>query len=371
MVVHMFLAALTCVTLSVPIPVDLTDQVMLQTTVDRAEGQYLGHPTTHLLPDGKTMLCCYPKGHGRGPLIMKRSADGGRTWSDRLQVPESWASSQETPHLYRMTDGDGVVRLVLFSGLYPIRTAISEDMGETWTELKAIGDYGGIVAVADVMPSGKPGGYRAFFHDDGRFLREAGRGTPGFEVYAIDTEDGGLTWSQPQVVIAHPSLHLCEPGLVQSPDGDTWAMLLRENSRKENSHISFSRDDGMTWSAPRPLPDALTGDRHQSIDLPDGRLFISFRDTHAESPWRGDWVAWIGTWSDLMKGDSGQYRLRLSENHHRWDCAYPALSMLPDGTVVAITYGHWIEGEPPFIRAVHLSSIHITSICPPVHEGQK
>ena len=311
------------------------------------------------------MLCIYPRGHGRGALVLKRSGDGGRTWSDRVEVPASWATSQETPHVYEMTDADGTNRLVLFSGLYPIRTSISDDGGETWTELAAIGDYGGIVAVADILPTGTPGGYTAFFHDDGRFLREGGRGTPGFEVYAIDTADGGLTWSQPRVVVVHPELHLCEPGLVHAPDGASWAMLLRENSRVKNSHICFSGDHGATWSPPRECVAALTGDRHQAAYLPDGRLLVSFRDVHPESPWQGDWVAWVGTWEDLVEGGEGQYRVRLGDNHHRWDCAYPAIEVLPDGTVVAITYGHWVKGEPPFIRAVHLSPAWFAAEAPP------
>lgn len=349
---HMLMLA---VALTPPQPIDLAHTESMHVTVDRESGQYLGHPTATLLPDGHTMLCMYPKGHGRGALIMKRSEDGGRTWSDRLETPESWATSRETPHVYPMVDPEGMRRLVLFSGLFPVRTSISEDDGATWTELEAIGDYGGIVAVADVMPGGAPGAYTAFFHDDGRFLRKGGRGTSGFEVYAIDTTDGGVTWSQPRVVASLPDVHLCEPGLVHSPDGTHWAMLLRENSRRKNSHICFSDDHGATWSTPVETDDALTGDRHQALYLDDGRIIVSFRDTHDESVWKGDWVAWIGTWQDLVNGGAGQYRIRLSDNHVRGDCAYPAIHKLPDGTVVVITYGHWVEGEQPFIRAVHLT----------------
>ena len=53
-------------------------------------GQYLGHPTTVLLEDGKTILCVYPKGHGRGAIVYKRSIDGGLTFARsplRSQVP--------------------------------------------------------------------------------------------------------------------------------------------------------------------------------------------------------------------------------------------------------------------------------------------
>ena len=56
---------------------DLDDQAARQTVVDRQPGQYLGHPTTCLLEDGKTILCVYPKGHGRGAIVYKRSSDGG------------------------------------------------------------------------------------------------------------------------------------------------------------------------------------------------------------------------------------------------------------------------------------------------------
>ena len=71
-------------------------------------------------------------------------------------------------------------------------------------------------------------------------------------------------------------------------------MLLRENNRKKNSHVIFSDDEGTTWAAPRELPASLTGDRHTGQYAPDGRLFISFRDTTLETETAGDWVAWVG-----------------------------------------------------------------------------
>jgi len=333
---------------------DIADETSRQTTIDKEAGQYLGHPTTVLLKDGKTILCVYPKGHGKGQLILKRSIDGGKTWSNRLPVPASWSTSKETPHMYQVTDVLGISRLILFSSLYPIRMSVSEDDGATWSELTPIGEYGGIVGMSDLIETGA-GAYTAFFHDDGRFIANSGKATGLFHVYAVDSVDGGLSWSDPRVVAHDPTVHLCEPGLITSPDGSRFAMLLRENSRTKNSHICFSDDKGQSWSLPVEMHAALIGDRHQGVYAPDGRLFITFRDTNSQSVTSGDWVAWVGTFDDLEYGREGEYRVRLSVNHHSWDCAYPGVELLQDGTIFTATYGHWDEGQPPYIRGVHLT----------------
>ncbi|RMH04208.1 MAG: exo-alpha-sialidase [Planctomycetota bacterium] len=336
--------------------VDLAGDESRQVVVDREPGQYLGHPTTVLLEDGRTILAVYPKGHGRGAIVLKRSEDGGRTWSERLPVPESWAGSREVPTIHRVVDAAGRRRLILFSGLDPIRQAVSEDDGATWSELAPIGDYGGIVACASLAEVG-PGEYLAWFHDDGRFIGDAHRPAEDgcrFHVFQIRSTDGGLSWGPPRPIAARPDVDLCEPGLVRSPDGQTLALLLRENRRVRNSFVIFSADGGRTWSEPRELPAALTGDRHTAVRCADGRYFISFRDTARESPTQGDWCAWVGTWEDIVQGREGQYRVRLADNRHAWDCAYPGVVRLPDDTIVAVTYGHWTEGEPPWILEVRL-----------------
>lgn len=340
---------------------DLDADTHRQTVVDREPGQYLGHPTTLLLEDGKTILCVYPKGHGKGAILYKRSTDGGQTWSERLPTPANWTTSLETPTLHRVVTADGRKRMLLFSGLYPIRQAVSEDDGNTWTELKPIGPWGGIVAMASVVPiPSSPGSYLALFHDDGRYFSKEPSPTKGvFTLYQTRSDDAGTTWSEPQAIYRSGDVHLCEPGAVFSPDGKQLAVLLRENRRLLNSHILFSDDEGATWSPPQPLPDSLTGDRHTAKYLPDGRLFISFRDVPRKgnpSPTQGDWIAWIGAYEDLVARRPGDYRIRLKRNTKGFDCAYPGVELLPDGTIVTTTYGHWIEGESPYILSVRLTA---------------
>jgi len=350
--------------------IDLSDETQRQVVVDREKGQYLGHPSTLLLEDGKTILCVYPKGHGAGAIVYKRSTDGGLTWSDRLPTPKSWAHSKEVPVLARVVDAAGKKRIIMFAALYPAKMAVSEDDGETWSELKQIGDWGGIVVVGDVMAlkTGK-GHYMAMFHDDGRYIRGGAGKSRGdvptgkrenpvrFTLYQINSTDGGLTWSDPKPIWNGTDVHLCEPGFVRSPDGKQIAVLLRENARRKNAHIIFSDDEGRTWSEPRQMPLALSGDRHQATYTKDGRLFISYRmnpPRGRKTPADRSWAAWVGTYDDLVHGREGQYLVQLKKNHKGADCAYPGVERLPDDTIVTTTYGHWTKGEQPYILSVRL-----------------
>ena len=362
--------------LAIPV-VDLSHDTTRQTIVDRESGQYLGHVSTVLLEDGKTIIAVYPKGHGRGAIVMKRSTDAGLTWSDRLPVPDSWATSKEVPTIHRVIDADGTKRLILWSGLYPARLAVSEDDGLSWSELTPAGEWGGIVVMGFVEPLAEPGHYLAMFHDDGRFFtsQNTQQKPVVFNLYQTISTDGGLTWSPPKSIWHGSDIHLCEPGLIRSPDGRELAVLLRENSGNKRSHIIFSTDEAKTWSDPVELPLALTGDRHTLKYAADGRIVCTFRDNtrpknagsfnrnanidelglDGASPTEGDWVAWVGTYDDLKHQRPGQYRLRLGDNRKGWDTTYPGLEVLPDGTIVATSYGTWTEGEQPYILSTRFT----------------
>lgn len=357
--------------------IDLAHDSARQAVVCREPNQYLGHVTTTSLANGTSILAAFPRGHGKGAIVLARSDDGGRTWSEPLPTPESFTTSKETPTIHRVRDASGAERLLLFSGLHPTRLATSDDDGRTWSELAPIGDWGGIVAMSSVVPLSAPGAYLALFHDDGRFIaatpQERSDRDPTFTLYAARSADGGLHWSAPASFHADDAIHLCEPGAILSPDRSTIALLLRENARRKRSHLMLSSDDGHTWSTPREVPTALTGDRHVAAYAPDGRLVITFRDRTLAgapkgslagfdaanfdalgvgSPTEGDWVAWVGTWEDLLAERPGQYRVRLGDNLNGWDCGYAGLEVLPDGTIVATTYGTWDAGTPPYIRCV-------------------
>lgn len=366
---------------SIPM-LDLTKADSLFTTVERRKG-YLGHPSTVLLRDGKTLLVAYPDGHGRGNLILRRSTDAGVTWKP---VEIAAQRVEETPILYRLDLPGGRERILLVT-CRPRQTVMewmwSDDGGDSWSARQSWnleGPNGIIVALASLwpVPGDKPQ-WRGVFHDF------------NFDNYTVDltldaADDGApacrfdnlrrIDYATPDGLASARRAGLCEAGLVVRPDSKRIALLFRPEKRLTNSMVAFSDDAGLTWTDPRELPGSLTGHRHESVNLPDGRTMVFMRDyspLHTENPSHGDWVAWVGNFDDLEKGNEGQYRIHLrrnygnSTNNNIGDCGYSGVELLPDGTVLAMTYGHWDlapgskhpnhpdgRGLPPYIMQVKL-----------------
>ena len=345
--------------------VDLAGQTHRQVIVDRVPGQYLGQPDTVLLADDTTVLVAYPLGHGGPNTVLKRSCDGGRTWSDRLPVPESFIGKHNSPTIHRVVDFKGTERLILFVSYPVMKQSVSEDEGRTWTplvpvfsdDLEGSPGYKGHAPPKSVIPI-SDGRLLAMYHDH---FRQGGRNL--VEPMRIISEDGGLTWSNPRQVGSHsryPNAHPCEPGLIRSPDRKRILCLLRENSRKYRSLWMTSDDEGETWSEMRPLPPGLTGDRHIARYTPDGRIVVTMRDMLKDSPTYGDFVMWVGVYDDIIRGRPGQCRVRLLDNQGRpGDTGYAGLELLPDGTFVSTTYCTLEKGEKPVVVSVRFKTDEI------------
>jgi sialidase-1 len=328
--------------------IDLSAEKQRQVIVESIPGQYLGHPTTVLLADGKTILCTYPLGHGGPAAVLKKSVDGGLTWSERLPVPENWATATNCPCLHRLTGPDGVERLLVVEGGRDLRQSVSLDNGKTWTPFAPNGLHGIVAPITIVPISG--GRHLAVYHQG-----HEGQDRSPLTICQAISKDGGLTWEDERQIAAVPFADPCEPAVIRSPDGKQLLCLMRENARRYNSLMMLSDDEGRTWSTPVELPASLTGDRHMPRYSRDGRLVIAFRDMAEGSPTRGDFVAWVGTYEDIVKGREGQYRLRLLNSPTKGDLGYPGLELLPDDTFVATTYAVLNPGEKQSVVSIRFS----------------
>jgi hypothetical protein len=326
--------------------VDLSGDTVRQVVIAQGTAEtYQGHPTTLLLPDGKTMFAVWTLGHGGGCGPMKRSDDGGKTWSELLPVPENWKTTRNCPALYRLTDPQGVTRLFVFAGQGPggtrqpdngtMQSSFSTDEGKTWSPMKSV-DLEGVMPFCTIMPV--DGGKKLIGLTNIRRPGET-KDKKSNIITQSESTDGGLTWSPWRILVDLGDLKPCEPEVVRSPDGKQLLCLIRENIRTEPAHFITSDDEGRTWSEVKALPPGLHGDRHKAVYTPDGRLVICFRDTGRTSPTRNHFVAWVGRYADIAQGRDGDaYKVKLLHSHKASDCGYPGVEILPDGTIVATTY---------------------------------
>ncbi|MEQ1851163.1 MAG: sialidase family protein [Chthoniobacteraceae bacterium] len=339
--------------ISIP-TVDISGDTGRQVVIARGtDTVYQGHCDTVLMADGRTMFAAWCMNHAGhlGPLA--RSDDGGLSWSAPLPTPSGWQEVKTTtPVMHRLTDPHGVERLFVFGGCdFPgnLRRAVSEDGGKTWSSMTEIGLVGE-VAPKSILPF--DGGKRLIMWSDRR--DPANAKDPHPVVWQSESVDGGLTWSKERVILVVPG-QWAQPSVIRSADGKQLLMLMRENTRKHHSLYSVSNDDARTWSEPKELPAALTGDRHVIKRGPDGRLVIAFRDMAKTSVTYGHYVAWVGTFDDIVNRREGQYRIKLLHNAARTaldkpgtgstDCGYSDLELLKDGTLIATTYIKYAAGS--------------------------
>lgn len=309
--------------------VDISQQTQRHVIVAAGTEQvYQGHPTTLLMPDGKTMFCVWSQGHGGPAGPMARSDDAGLTW-ERLddQLPPGFKTHRNCPSIYRMVDSQGKERLWVFSAQPRMPRIVSEDGGKTWKEMEPL-SFECVMTFSSVVRL-KDGSYLGLYH------RQAGS---ALQVLQTRTTDGGLSWSEPRVVAEVEGKAPCEPFAFRSPDGKELCCLMRENTHQGRSLMMFSLDEGQTWSRPQDTPWGLTGDRHMGVYASDKRLVIAFRDKAQGSSSYDHFVAWVGTYDDLRNCRPGQYRIKLLRSYAGGDCGYPGMEVLPDGTVVATTY---------------------------------
>ena len=338
--------------ISVP-TIDVSGEEDRQVVVDKQAGQYLGHPDTVLMPDNKTMFCTYPMGHGGPACLLKKSTDGGLTWSDRLPVPKNWETAKNCPCIHRLVGPDGVERLIVLEGNGDMRQSISVDNGETWTPFEPNGLHC-IVVPNRVIPL-SDGRHIAIYVDHGT------RSRGDHVIMQSITADGGLTWEKQQLIAQHEDALPDEPGVICSPDGQQIAAVMREQSRAYNSMVITSDDEGQTWSECREAAAGVTGDRHNLAYAPDGRLVAVFRDTALASSTKFNFVAWVGTYDDLVNGREGEYRVLLLRHQGNFppeeygDCGYAGLEVLPDGTFVATTYLIHKPGEAHSVVSVRFN----------------
>ena len=244
--------------------------------------------TPILLPDGNLVgFISMPDGR----ISRRETHDNGRTWTS----PEPLFPADGGPNhpVASVWGKDGRLHLFLLQfreerNFHELHYRRSSQDGTDWEQSRVIVPDVFIGALFDALclKSGRilvPYHYR---------VRSKTPPTGSSVVTMIYSDDNGKTWIQSRTELTAPCFEgyngnnfgACEPRSLVMKDGRIW-MLLR--TQTGFLYESFSRDEGTTWSDPKPSIFYCTNSPGSAIRLQDGRIVAFWNNCENTTPFEG------------------------------------------------------------------------------------
>ena len=283
---------------------EIVDRVVLSAGEPGTHRAVAAFPAFAALGDG-SLIATYSIGSGKDTddldIELRRSADGGRTWSEPV-TPfatslDGRRGSLKAAPITRL-DGDCLIVVALWidrqafpgqplfnpttEGCLPMSIVLadSDDAGRTWSDWRTV-----------PMPDdiGPPSLTNAIMKlPDGRLVLSIESNKPYLDasrwfqrVVLLHSEDEGRTWSSPRTVSEDPTGRIAnwdQRGAI-APDGRfvtfTWTYDF-DATEYLNIHRRISTDGGATFSPPEDI--GITDQPGHPAILPDGRLVFAWVD---------------------------------------------------------------------------------------------
>jgi predicted neuraminidase len=165
-----------------------------------------------------------------------------------------------------------------------------------------------------------------------------------FGIMAI-SDDGGYNWYASQPIVGHGGI---QPSVVRKKDGTLVAYLRDNGPPPKRAQISYSKDDGVSWT-PAVDTDILNpGTSLEVIALRNGDWLMVYNDLEDQ---RYSLVAAVSDdegvtwkWRRHLEGDPS---LKVKDQYH-----YPSVIQAKDGTI-HFTYSYFVP-EGKSIKHVHI-----------------
>ena len=155
-----------------------------------------------------------------------------------------------------------------------------------------------------------------------------------FGIIAI-SDDGGITWTASEPIAGYGCI---QPSVVRKNDGSLVAYLRDNGPPPKRAHISFSKDDGVTWTTARDTDIPNPGSSLENIRLRDGNWVMVYNDLD-----RGRYSL-VAAMSD-DEGATWKWKRHLDGNpstagtnqYH-----YPSVIQAKDGSI-HVTYSYFVK----------------------------
>ncbi|NMO56901.1 exo-alpha-sialidase [Actinoplanes sp. TBRC 11911] len=254
----------------------------ITTVAEAGQGLQAHFPDVVHLSDAKDgrLLAAFREsaGHVRadGRILVVESGDGGETWDEpRVAVDGPW--DDRDPKLARLADGTLLLSyFVIDWGTKPRHTVHgtfvrrSTDGGRTWSEAAPVGtaSTGDGGACSHGAAAELPGGdllMPIYGKLPGRTLARA---------TVVRSTDGGRTWPAASEVLLgeDETIHFQEPTLTVL-DGQLVTLI---RTTADRAYLARSTDGGHTWSEAQPT--GMPASSHHALLLSTGEVLLTYGD---------------------------------------------------------------------------------------------
>ncbi|MBT4097385.1 MAG: exo-alpha-sialidase [Gemmatimonadetes bacterium] len=217
----------------------------------------------------------------------------------------------------------------------------SDDGGGTWSAPRATPIVG---IVPDQLIELKHGEYAGRWLL-GAHTKLPPAEAPLWSVRTWISDDAGESWSQPRQIAQVPDLQLCEASVAELPEGDL-VCFMRENSGEgADAYKCLSVDGGESWQGPFRFP--LPGcHRPVAGMLTNGLMLITHRFMQGGKGWVGWWTQnFFGALTDMescrarRREDAHTRILPIDfDRHLESDTGYSGWVQFDDGEIYIVNY---------------------------------
>ena len=199
------------------------------------------YPT--LFTEGETLSMFSDSGRNdKRFMIFRRSADGGRTWSEPLEIKEIGGV---TVYIEPVKAGQRlhVLWLDIIDDKHIVGAAFSDDDGKTWKSTVLEDTRGMDIGLMRVAHDSKGHVYLAYS------ARRDDQPKEKMKVYMMRSEDNGETWEKPFSLRQYPfdKTTAENPHIITGDGGVIAAVWVDYRNIRANLYMQFSNDFGKTW----------------------------------------------------------------------------------------------------------------------------